>query len=291
MPVTTEAIPNLLQERWCIRGSALLADTRSSLVYRVERQDASPAIVKILKPSGMNELPGMAYLSWRGGHGAIELIDRIDNACLLEDAGSIILRNHYRDFGDASATEIILAVLTKLHAPSPLAPPAGLVSLRQHFAPLFESVEKNLCPAHGELLRWGAGLAEDLLVRQTDIRPLHGDLHHDNIVNGGARGWLAVDPQGLIGDPAYEVANVFGNPIGGIRDILDPARIVRLTASFAGAISCPEKAILQFAAAHAAISICWSSQGEPDAEARENIAERSAFAKLARQMLEEKRFR
>jgi streptomycin 6-kinase len=291
MPVTIETIPASLRERWRICDGALLADTRSSLVFRVKRLDTAPAIVKILKPEGMNELPGMAYLAWRGGCGAVDLIDRQDSICLLEDAGTIILRDHHRDFGDEAATEIILTVLKKLNAPSVLPPPDDLVPLRTHFSALFEAVGRGLYPAYAELLRWGATLTEDLLAQQTAIRPLHGDLHHDNIVSGGARGWLAIDPQGLIGDPAYEVANVFGNPIGGIKDILDPARIVRLTEAFAAAIGRPEKTILQFAAAHAAVSICWSSQGEPDAEAEENIFERSAFATLARQMLDEKRFR
>ena len=41
---------------------------------------------------------------------------------------------------------------------------------------------------------------------------LHGDLHHDNILqNSGS--WLAVDPKGYIGDPAFEPAAYLCNPI------------------------------------------------------------------------------
>jgi streptomycin 6-kinase len=33
---------------------------------------------------------------------------------------------------------------------------------------------------------------------------LHGDLHHANILFDETRGWLAIDPKGVIGEPAYE---------------------------------------------------------------------------------------
>ena len=34
----------------------------------------------------------------------------------------------------------------------------------------------------------------------------------------GSRGWLAIDPQGLIGERTYEVANLLGNPMAAWRD-------------------------------------------------------------------------
>jgi streptomycin 6-kinase len=284
--VTIDSIPASLRERWRIRAGVSIADTRSSFVYRVERQDADAAILKILKPDGMNELPGMAFLDWRGGKGAVSLIDRFESACLLEDAGSRILRDYHGEFGDEAATDIILSVLHELHASSPSPAPAELVPLPRHFQSLFHTVDRETSSAHDDLLRWGAALAQELLSEQTDIRPLHGDLHHDNIVTGSPRGWLAIDPQGLIGDPAYDVANVFGNPLYGIMDILDPRRIGRLACSFSAALGCPETKILRYAAAHAAVSICWSLEAEQSAETEANITERSAFALLVRQMLD-----
>ena len=263
-----------------------VADTKSSFVYRVERYDAPVAIVKILKPGGMNELPGMAFLEWRKGSGAVRLIDRHLHACLIEDAGDQLLRDYHRQVGDEKATDIVLDVLGKLHSTSPDAPPAELVPLRQHFSSLFDKAQHQADPALAEILRWAAALADDLLDRQTDIRPLHGDLHHDNII-GGPRGWLAIDPQGLIGDPAYDVANVFGNPLGGASDILNPSRIKTLARRFSAQIGCSETKILRYAAAHAGLSICWSLDDGGSADAQENIAERLAFADIVRRILEE----
>ena len=40
---------------------------------------------------------------------------------------------------------------------------------------------------------------------------LHGDLHHENILSDEVRGWLAIDPKGVIGEPAYEVGALLRN--------------------------------------------------------------------------------
>ena len=40
---------------------------------------------------------------------------------------------------------------------------------------------------------------------------LHGDLHHENILSDEVHGWLAIDPKGVIGEPAYEVGALLRN--------------------------------------------------------------------------------
>jgi streptomycin 6-kinase len=41
---------------------------------------------------------------------------------------------------------------------------------------------------------------------------LHGDLHHENILLG-QRGWIPIDPKGLIGDPSFEASAWLRNPL------------------------------------------------------------------------------
>ncbi len=41
----------------------------------------------------------------------------------------------------------------------------------------------------------------------------HGDLHHDNILSAERQAWLAIDPKGVAGEPAYEVAALLRNPM------------------------------------------------------------------------------
>ncbi len=41
---------------------------------------------------------------------------------------------------------------------------------------------------------------------------VHGDLHHHNIVRS-ERGWLAIDPKPMLGEPEYDVAPFLWNPL------------------------------------------------------------------------------
>jgi streptomycin 6-kinase len=41
---------------------------------------------------------------------------------------------------------------------------------------------------------------------------LHGDLHHFNILSARRQPWLAIDPKGVAGEPAYEPGALLRNP-------------------------------------------------------------------------------
>ncbi len=87
-------IPEEIAGRWSISTASLIADTESSIVHRATLADGSSAILKRLKPRGLGELPGMTFLKWRNGQGAVRLLQRSGTACLLEDAGDLTLRAH-----------------------------------------------------------------------------------------------------------------------------------------------------------------------------------------------------
>jgi len=53
---------------------------------------------------------------------------------------------------------------------------------------------------------------EELLATSVEKKLLHGDLHHFNILSSHRDRWLAIDPLGLVGDPAYECAAFLRNP-------------------------------------------------------------------------------
>ncbi len=54
-------------------------------------------------------------------------------------------------------------------------------------------------------------IQEELESTKTEDKLIHGDLHHDNILFDEKRGWLAIDPKGRIGDPAYNAARIMRN--------------------------------------------------------------------------------
>jgi streptomycin 6-kinase len=81
-----------------------------------------------------------------------------------------------------------------------------------------------------------------LLATQRDVVALHGDMHHENVLRFGSRGWLAIDPKGLTGERGFDYANIFCNPDGATATM--PGRLARQTrvvaeaAGFWNAVGC-----------------------------------------------------
>jgi streptomycin 6-kinase len=270
---------------WQLADVRPIADTPGSLVYRARQADGRPVIAKLLKPRGMGELPGMDYLAWRHGLGAVTLLAREGNACLLEDAGTRTLEDLRRMEGEAAATAIFAAVLRQLHAPAPMSFPGGLIPLEQHFTALLQG-RISMPAAHETNVAWAASVARALLMEQTDVMPLHGDLHHENILADAAEHWRAIDPHGLIGDPAYDAANFFGNPLGRPDITCDEGRIRLLANLLAPALDCSEGKILRYAAAHSALSACWSIGDPASADDLQDAQDRLAFLAVVRMVLD-----
>lgn len=270
--------------RWQLADIRPIADTPGSLVYRARRPDGRSIVAKLLKPRGMGEIAGMDYLGWRGGLGAVRLLARAENACLLEDAGMRTLEDLREADGETAATGTFAATLRLLHAPSPSPVPDGLVPLERHFAALLQD-SIPVPAAHADNVAWAADIARALLAGQIDVMPLHGDLHHENILVDDTGQWRAIDPHGLIGDPVYDAANFFGNPLGRPDITCDEGRIRLLTSLLAPALACSEGKVLRYAAAHAALSACWSIGDPVSDDDLADAEDRLTFLAAARVML------
>jgi len=155
------------------------------------------------------------------------------------------------------ATIAICTVVASLHRPRADAPPDGLLPLRERFEALFNTDTRIWPHTARDLYARASGIARKLFDKPMPSMPLHGDLHHDNIMSSD-RGWLAIDPKGLLGDPTYDVANVFLNPFGATELSANPRRINGLADTFSARLGLDRKRVLGFAAAHAGLSACWN---------------------------------
>ncbi len=86
-------------------------------------------------------------------------------------------------------------------------PPPSLVPLTTWFEALAPAAR-----AQGGILVHAANAAADVLASQREIVPLHADLHHENILDFGERGWVAIDPKRVIGERAFEYTILFCDP-------------------------------------------------------------------------------
>lgn len=248
--------------RWSLTRPTLLIETASSFVYRVERTGQPPAVLKLLKP-GDDERNGGSLLIWYAGNGAAAVYGLARDAVLMELAEGETLGDVARAGRDAEATGILCDIVQRLHAPRDATPPASLTPLRERFEALFR-VGAGAWPRQArDLVGRATGIAYNLFDRPMEAIPLHGDIHHDNIVSG-TRGWVAIDPKGLIGDAAYDYANSFLNPERGDDFVISAPRVIRHSNVIATRTGIPRRHLLAWASAHAALSAAWDIEdGHP----------------------------
>ena len=255
---------------WNIEAAKRIADTPAGIVYELTRKDGSLAIAKVLKKKVLKDsLRGADFIAWRAGIGCVELLDQSDNILLMEHAGTETLRDVlFRDGNDDATTEIAAEVLLRYHQPSEQSPPSSLLTLPLYFESLFRKAEQDRHDGVDSPFVEAARLAQTLIDQQRDIKPLHGDLHHENIMHSD-RGWIIIDPAGLIGDAALDVANMFSNPLDRFDLTRSEARIASMAAIFSRALQRDERLLLQYAFAYGCLSATWHEE-DGNAEERDN---------------------
>lgn len=267
--------------RWEVRNPVLIAETFSSRIWKVRLGDGRHAVVKALKPFDdvEDELRGAHYLAWREGIGTVRLLGFEGQSMLLEYAGGTMLSHVLETKGDKAATDIAAEVLTRLLSPSDRAFPPDLQPLRERFSSLFRKAKADQAAGLNTLYVEVAEIAERLLAAPHDMRPLHGDLHHENILNGG-RGWLAIDPKGVFGDPAFDAANLFYNPLDRDDLCLDPERIARMAATFSKTLGQDIRNILDHAVAYGCLSAAWHAEDGNGKDERRELAVAEAIRRV-----------
>ncbi|MFN8527624.1 MAG: aminoglycoside phosphotransferase family protein [Anaerolineae bacterium] len=250
---------------WALTQPQPLAETRTSRLYTVIYQGET-VVLKLLTEYGWEERAGAVALRHFDGHGAVRLYQSDEQAQLLEyvPGGDLLPMVESGSDGDAQASRIIADILNQIHSNPSINASAGLFPLERWFEALFAQAAKD----EQSIYRHGAQVARRLLDDPRDVRVLHGDIHHMNI-RQSARGWLAFDPKGLLGERTYDCANSLCNPFRG-RDRFDPlvhdeARLLRNAAILANETGIDRARVLAFTFAYSCLSAAWTvSDGETE---------------------------
>jgi streptomycin 6-kinase len=71
----------------------------------------------------------------------------------------------------------------------------------------------------------------------------------------GDRGWLAIDPKGLVGERTFDFVNILRNP--DVATALAPGRFAREVAVLAHAAALDRRRLVEWTLAFAALSAAW----------------------------------
>ena len=180
-------------------------------VCAADRADGTPAVLKIGVPN--HELTSeINTLRVYDGHGACRLLEADAEAgmLLLERLKPGTMLTTLED--DEKATEIAADVMGNIQRPMPEG--EGFLSLRGWFDEL-KKLRPRFGGGTGPFPERTVGIVEGLLGELfAEDRPqvlLHGDFHHFNILLS-ERGWLVIDPKGVVGPAEYEAGPLLTNP-------------------------------------------------------------------------------
>lgn len=257
-----ERLPALLDEcarRWSVTIQPPFTPLTYNYVAPAVRADGTDVVVKAGAPH-RELLTEMAALRFYDGRGIVQLLDADADRgiMLLERLVPGTPLTHLVD--DELATVIAAHVMRELWRPTPLehAFPsvanwaAGLERLRARF-------DGGTGPLPAQLVERAERLFDELLGTMADPVLLHGDLHHDNILAATREPWLALDPKGVVGEPAYEVGALLRNPLPRILDVANPGRLfARRVDLLAGELGFARERILGWGVAQAVLSAWWT---------------------------------
>lgn len=229
-------------------------------------QGAQPIILKLgLDIDGFKR--EAAALMAFSGFGVVEILSENNGLLLVECAVPGISLKFYFPEKDDEAINITANVIKRLQkAPIPS------THAFPHIKDWLEALDGDLkIPA--PTLQKARELRDQLLKTAYPDILLHGDLHHDNILQNG-NDWVVIDPKGVIGESAYEVAAFIRNPIPELLTYADAPNIIlnRIT-RFAELLELPSQRILDWCFVQAVLSWVWAIEDSCDDAYSKNLTE------------------
>jgi streptomycin 6-kinase len=252
--------------RWSLTVLPPFAPLSYNYVAPAVRADGAPVVLKLGVPNP--ELTTeIAALRLCNGQGIVQLLDANpeQGALLLERLTPGTALSRLTD--DEKATSIAAQVMRQIWQPVPPEHSfptvaqwaAGLARLRQQFG-------GATGPFPTRLVEEAEALFAELIDSMAEPVLLHGDLHHDNILAAARQPrltrrplWLALDPKGLVGEPAYEVGALLRNPAPQLLAQPQPGRILaRRVYQLAEELGFDRARLRGWGLAQAVLSAWWS---------------------------------
>ncbi|MGW2667497.1 aminoglycoside phosphotransferase family protein [Streptomyces sp. NPDC001272] len=139
--------------------------------------------------------------------------------------------------------------------------PPGLPRLSEQAGAWEEQLREDAAelphPLPGRALDAAVATVRELGPGQPDTL-VHGDLHAGNILRADREPWLAVDPKGYVGDPAYDGGTLLKSRALSLIAADDPARAVhRVLDVFAYSAELDRERVQRWARFHAVQAALW----------------------------------
>ena len=238
--------------------------------------DPAPTVDVVLKMAVPNRefTSEMAALKLFNGEGACRLLefDEENSWILLERLNPGEMLATVQD--DDEATRIASDVMKKIWRPIDvgaryIVPLQGFIQLADWFdglKRLRKMFDGGTGPLNAKLVERVESSVKDLFAENHRPVLMHGDFHHFNVLSS-ERGWLIIDPKGVIGPAGYEVGpfmmNPWGDLLNGINFRLRLKRRIDILHEYLGF---ERERIREWSLAHGILSAWWDIEENKSCE-------------------------
>lgn len=247
---TLPARAESLLPRWSCTIDGPTMHGRTSVVVPVARADGSPAVLKLGFAPWCSASEPVALHAWNG-RGAVRLLERDDTeAAMLLERLRPLTSPEPDPFTTAGRIVRLLAV------PAPPGLPTLADKIQGWIPELRAGTIQPPAPALAPAITTALRHAHQLAAEQPQLL-VHGDLHLGNVMLGDG-GPKAIDPHGLVGDPAYDFLQLLRDDWNGI--VSDPnldRAIERRVDAFAAAAKLDPGRVRRWAQLRSTITAIW----------------------------------
>jgi len=190
-----------------------------------------------------------------GGEGAVRVYESELNAVLLErlEPGEQLV-NLVKHGRDPEATNILAEVIAELaNHEAPIGCPT-VIDWGRAFDRYLQSGGEQI---RREVVEEARDMYDELASSQRHTMLLHGDLQHYNVLFDNQRGWVAIDPKGVIGELEYELNALLRNPIELPDVFANPVTINRRLEKLTTALRLDYSRALGWSYAQSILSAIW----------------------------------
>lgn len=229
-------------------------ETPSSFVV-FGRRGGRPVVLKVVRRPG-DEWRSGEVLEAFGGEGVARVYEHVGGAVLLEQlTPGTPLAGVALEGRDEEATEIIAGVIQQMSRQRES--PKAFVTV----ADWGEGFRRYLAGGDAQIPHDLAASAQRtylaLCESQRGVRLLHGDLQHYNVLFDDERGWVAIDPKGVVGEVEYEVGAALRNPYERPELFVSPEAVERRIRCFEARLKLDPDRALAWGFAQAVLSAVW----------------------------------
>ncbi|MCM3691906.1 aminoglycoside phosphotransferase family protein [Neobacillus niacini] len=248
-------------EKWELTSDGPVANLSYNYVIKVRDSEGTPLILKLGVPN-FDTRNEMVTLQVYDGDGCARILksDPKHGVMLLERLVPGTMLSEETD--ERMVLENYIKVWKAIRKP---VPKEGATPSLTHW---FEGLKRYRESGDVQISMEHVQLAEEFFqqVMETSEGPqlLHGDLHHENILLSEQKGWMAIDPKGVAGDPYFDVVSFLINQL---ESKSDPKSILKLRVdTISKQLGFDRGRLLKVAIALGTLYACWGVEDLADWE-------------------------